>query len=441
MRSIVAQILLWSLGVSLLALGGFGAITQALARRSPGPIDFHHRVLAMLADDAARIYEAGGRARLATHLRRLRTYIPGEHILADSRGRDLVSGFDRSELLRQGQTPPEPHRLVRGRFIIIGRPHGGRYRFISIVRPWSDPWSLLPYYGTIVLVIVLMGWVLAASLAIPLRHLHRAVERFGQGAVSTRVRTQRSDEIGALARAFDEMAERIETLLAAERRLLQDVSHELRSPLARLGFAVELARTGADREAALDRVRKEADRMAALIGALLQSHRVEGGPADEAWEEIPLHGLLQEIVRECELEAEPRECRLVLHVGRPAVVRGVRELLHRALENVIRNAIAHAPAGTAVELSLDGSDHGATVVVRDHGPGVPAELLEAIFQPFFRVQADRSRASGGAGLGLAIARRAVEMHGGRIMAHNAAPGLVIAIALPEAPSPPAPQAR
>jgi signal transduction histidine kinase len=432
MRSISAKILLGSLGIFALSLVGFWAISQALERRTPGLQDFHARVLALIGDDACSAYEEGGPKRLETYLRRLNAYFAGEQFLTDARGRDLVSGTDRSALLRRGQTPPEPHRLYKGHFIIIGRPRGGRYRFVWIARAWSDPWRLLPYYGAIVLVILLMSWTLAVHLAVPLRRLRRVVDRFGQGELPARAHSARKDEIGELSRAFDEMAGRIETLLAAERRLLQDVSHELRSPLARLGFAVELARTGADREAALARVRREADRMTALISELLQLTRAEGYPMDGSPEDVPLDGLLQDIIRDCDLEAEARACRLVLRIDRPAVVAGERELLRRAVENVVRNAICHAPAGTPVEVSLELREDAATVIVRDYGPGVPVELLGAIFEPFFRVEDDRSRASGGSGLGLAIARRAVELHRGRITARNAGPGLVIAIELPDA---------
>jgi signal transduction histidine kinase len=429
MRSISAKILLWSLGIFALSLVGFWAILQAHERRVLGPRDFHARVLALIGDDARRAYEEGGPRQLAAELRRLRAYLPGEHLLTDARGRDLLTGADRSDLLSRGNTPPEPHRQFKGRYIIIGRPRGGRYRLISIVRPWFEPRSLLPYYGVMVLVIVLMGGILAVHLAMPLRQLRRVVDRFAQGELSARARSARRDEIGELSRAFDEMAGRIETLLAAERRLLQDVSHELRSPLARLNFAVELARTGADREAALARVRKEADRMAALIGELLQLTRVEGSPTTQRLEELHLAGLLQAIVRDCSLEAEARACRLLLQTDRAAIVIGDRELLHRAAENVIRNAIHHAPPGSSVEVSLELREDAATIIVRDYGPGVPEELLGAIFKPFFRVEDDRSRASGGTGLGLAIARRAVELHHGRITARNASPGLVVVLEL------------
>ena len=235
---------------------------------------------------------------------------------------------------------------------------------------------------------------------------------------------------GELSRAFDEMAERIEILLSAERRLLQDVSHELRSPLARLGFAVELAREDDERELALARVRKEADRMTSLVGELLQLTRIEGDPTAGTLQEVSLDQLLRNIASDCEVEAAARGCRLVLGSDQPIVVPGQPELLHRAVENTVRNAIRHTEEGTAVEIGLELKGDLATISVRDHGPGVPEPLLGDIFKPFFRVEDDRSRSSGGVGLGLAIARRAVEVHQGRISARNAQPGLAITIELP-----------
>ncbi len=285
------------------------------------------------------------------------------------------------------------------------------------------------------LVIAGMGSVLALHLAAPLRKLRRVVEHFGCGSLAVRAGSTRKDEIGELSRAFDEMADRIETLLSAERRLLQDVSHELRSPLARLGFAVELAREGDERDAALARVRKEADRITTLVGELLQFTRIEGDPAAGKWGNVALHHLLDDIVNDCDLEAEARGCRLVLRSVQPAVISGERELLHRAVENIVRNAIRHAPEGTTVEIALVLRGDMAIASVRDLGPGVPEALLSDIFKPFFRVEDDRSRASGGLGLGLAIARRAVEVHQGKIAANNGRPGLVITISLPHARAP------
>jgi two-component system sensor histidine kinase CpxA len=253
------------------------------------------------------------------------------------------------------------------------------------------------------------------------------VERFGQGDLAARAELGRRDELGELAATFNRMADRIQTLLAAERRLLLDISHELRSPLARLGVAVELARSGEDRGPTLDRIQKEADRLNALVGELLQVTRAEGDSASLRHETIRLDELARDIVETNRIEATARGCELKLELSGAAPVEGEPELLRRAMENVIRNAIRHAPAGSAVEVAV----HGASISVRDHGPGVPERELGRIFDPFYRVENDRDRSSGGVGLGLAIARRAVELHKGAIRARNANPGLLVEITLPE----------
>jgi two-component system sensor histidine kinase CpxA len=429
-RSIFAKILVWSLATFALALASFWAIARATDRRGPPAGDPFFRMIAMVEDDACRAYEEGGPGRLAAHLRRLDAKLPGEHLLTDERGRDLVTGADRCDLLRAGPHPREVPRLPDGRVVLVGRPRGGRYRLITIARPWFDPPNLLPYYGAVALVLAGMGAGLALHLATPLRRLRLVMERFGKGDLSARVGATRRDEIGAVSRAFDEMAGRIETLLSAERRLLQDVSHELRSPLTRLEVAADLAGSDGDRAEMLDRIKRDIGRLSVLVEELLQLTRVEGDPSESDVEEVRLDELLAGLVEDCELEAEARGCRLELRDGGPCPVRGERELLRRAVENVVRNAIRHAPPGTAVEIDLAAHGETASIVVRDHGPGVPDELLGAIFEPFFRVEGHRSRASGGVGLGLAIARRAVSVHRGRISARNADPGLVIAIELP-----------
>ncbi len=163
--------------------------------------------------------------------------------------------------------------------------------------------------------------------------------------------------------------------------------------------------------------------------------RIEGDPRAGKWGNVALHQLLDDIVNDCDLEAEARGCRLVLRSVQPAVISGERELLHRAVENIVRNAIRHTPEGTTVEIALEFRGDMAIASVRDLGPGVPEALLSDIFKPFFRVEDDRSRASGGLGLGLAIARRAVEVHQGKIAANNGRPGLVITISLPHARAP------
>jgi signal transduction histidine kinase len=432
-RSIFAKVVFWSLVTLLLSLAAYWTISHKLERRGPPESDPFFRMNMMIKGDVTHAFEEGGPDRLAAQLRKLDAYLPGEHLLTDGRGRDLVTGTDRSELLQPGTKAMGPPRLADGRCVFVSRKrHDGnnRYRFIAVVPPWFEPPNILPYYGAIVVVIAGMGAILAAHLVVPLSRLRRVVDRFGRGDLSARVGSTRPDEIGELSRAFDEMAERIQTLLAAERRLLQDVSHELRSPLARLVVAVDLVSPGDAPIASIDRIKRDIGRLSLLVSELLQLTRAEGDPATLDLERVDLGTLLRDLADDCSLEAEAKAVRLDLRLAASCQIEGERELLHRAVENAVRNAIRHAPANTPVAISLDLTDETATITVSDHGPGVPDALLESIFQPFFRVDGHRSRAIGGVGLGLAIARRAVNLHQGSISARNADPGLVITIELP-----------
>jgi len=256
------------------------------------------------------------------------------------------------------------------------------------------------------------------------------VDCFGHGDFSARAATNRKDELGQLAKSFDLMADRIQTLLAAEHRLLLDISHELRSPLARLGVAIELARSGEDREHMLDRIQKEADRINELVAELLQVTRVEGDPTALKNMTVRLDELLADLVYDSLLEAKSKDCTLLLDAPVSVTLNGDEELLRRAIENVIRNAIRYAPRDTAIEIELKKVAGNAQITVRDQGPGVPEESLSRIFDPFYRVDSDRNRSSGGLGLGLAIARRAVELHSGHLNASNAKPGLLVTIEIP-----------
>jgi two-component system sensor histidine kinase CpxA len=232
------------------------------------------------------------------------------------------------------------------------------------------------------------------------------------------------------------MADRIQTLLTAERRLLLDISHEIRSPLARLGVVVELARNSDDVEGSLNRIQREADRLNDLVGQLLQVTRAEGDRDKMARDSVRLDELVETLVEECAIEAHARSCDLHLTETPEITIKGDPELLRRAVENIIRNAIRYSPPGSPVDIALSDTEIAARISVRDYGPGVPPESLGRIFDPFYRVDSDRSRTGGGVGLGLAIARRAVELHDGSLKASNASPGLLVEIEIPKQPSAP-----
>jgi two-component system sensor histidine kinase CpxA len=296
--------------------------------------------------------------------------------------------------------------------------------------PHVDPRPYIPYYGLILFAVAILCWPLAMNIGAPLRTLANVVDRFGQGDLSIRLRLARRDEIGNLARSFDRMADRIETLLVAERRLLQDVSHELRSPLARLSFAAELARTAPDHDVAIARVKKEVSRLSELVGTLLEVTRNEGDPSSRSRASFFLDELVREVVEDCIVENVDRGCRVTLPAADPIALVGDRELMRRAVENVLRNAIYYSPAESEVEVTVRRVSEHVHIGVRDRGPGVPDELLPKIFQPFFRVDDSRNGSTGGLGLGLSIALRAVRLHNGEIRAKNANPGLLVEIDLP-----------
>jgi two-component system sensor histidine kinase CpxA len=205
-----------------------------------------------------------------------------------------------------------------------------------------------------------------------------------------------------------------------------------------MGFAIELARTSVDPDKAFGRIKTELTRLTTLVGELLQVTRVEGDPSTRNRQPVLMDDLIRSVVSDCTIEAEARQCRIEYAGGVHSVVMGDTELLRRAVENVLRNAVRHTPEYSAVLVSLEEQDGYVEFSVRDHGTGVPDHMLSDIFKPFFRVESDRNRASGGAGLGLAIAERAIRAHGGEIRAANSNPGLRVSIRLPRDPDNSAP---
>jgi signal transduction histidine kinase len=434
-RSIFGKILLWTFGTLVLSLVAFVAISLLIARHTVERGDnIFRRLAAMQMAEAQYAYESGGPERLSAYLAHLRRYFPhADHILTDAAGRDLATGQDRSALATHTSVNWSTQLSGDGRMVVGMESSDHRYKFLALVRPPIGLLSFTPYYLLILLAVGGLSYLLAVNLASPLRVLATKVDQFGGGDLSVRMQPRRNDEIGDLGRAFDQMADRIQTLLAAERRLLQDISHELRSPLARLSFATELVRTAEDRDAAVARIRKEVTRLTSLVSSLLEVTRAEGDPSVRSAQPVSLDALLAEVVEDCRIEADARHCRVRLRAPDPVDARGDAELLRRAFENVLRNAIRHAPEETEIEVNLERQPTLSVISVRDRGPGVPANLLPAIFQPFFRVEAARDNVTGGVGLGLAIAHRAIYLHNGRIWAENADPGLVVRIELPSGP--------
>jgi two-component system sensor histidine kinase CpxA len=438
MNSLFAKILAWfwcTLAITLVGSAFISAIsmnTNDWDQRAPAS-----RLVRFQLEEARTAYETGGRPELQAFLETLSRIYDAKGILADEKGRDLLTGEDRSSLVRRARLGAPGTTLDRffpmGNATLARAADDGRYWFFFIVpRTSLAPSFLTPEHLFFMAAAVLLCYWLALHLTSPVRALQKAVERFGSGDFTARVGSHRGDELGQLANTFDRMAGRIETLLTAERRLLLDISHELRSPLARLGVAVELARSGEDLDAALNRIQKESDRLNALVGQLLQVTRAEGDPSWLRRDPVRLDELVQQLVDDSAIEAAAHGCQLQYQRREPVTVEGDPELLRRAVENVIRNAIRYSPSATAVEVTLQRRNGTAVVDVRDHGPGVPEEALPRLFDAFYRVEKSRDSLSGGIGLGLSIARRAIELHKGGIRARNAQPGLEVEMELPVA---------
>jgi signal transduction histidine kinase len=433
MKSLFAKILLWfwfTVAVTVVGSAFISAININKDSDENAPVA---RLVTFELEEARAAYETGGRPGLQVFLDTLHRVYNARGVLTDQDGHDLLTNEDRSDLIRHARRHVL-YEIFRGADSTVARTSDdGRYWFFFIVpRLPVGLWFLQPEHLFVMGVGVLLCYWLAFYLTRPVRRLQRAVERFGHGDLNARSGSVRQDELGELARTFDRMADRIETLLSAERRLLLDISHELRSPLARLGVAIELARSGDSLEPALNRIQKESDRLNSLVGQLLQVTRAEGDPASLRREPVRLDQLVEQLVDDSGIEAASQGCAVQYEQHEAVTVSGDAELLRRAVENVIRNAIRHAPRGTAVEVRLARSNGRAVVDIRDCGPGVPEDALPRLFDPFYRVETDRNRNSGGIGLGLSIARRAIELHRGHIRARNAQPGLEVELDLPVA---------
>jgi two-component system sensor histidine kinase CpxA len=441
MRTLFTKILLWFLFTVILTSSVTWYVSNIFAGNRQA--QFNGRFSFELRE-ARRAWETEGKEGLQRFLVRLNEATGGESVLTDASGRDVLSGRDWSKEIHTpqgarglpGLLPFIPWvRVDNGRaFTAVRQAVDKKYYFVTSFPVRDQGWSVeVPSQTWWMLgIFVVLCYVLARQLTSPLRKMQKTVERFGKGDFSARVNSKRADELGQLGRTVDQMAERIESLLKSQRRLLQDISHELRSPLARLGVAVELGRGGGDPDAAFNRVEREADRLNMLVGELIQVTRAEGDPEGLATEPLRLDELIRVIVDDVHIEAEKRQIELRLDLCE-AELQGNPELLRRAIENIVRNAIRYSPEGTSVLVTLKRSAALFKIAVRDFGTGVPDESLTHIFDPFYRVEKDRGRTSGGVGLGLAIAKRAVELHHGLMRAFNQKPGLVVEIDLPATP--------
>jgi two-component system sensor histidine kinase CpxA len=410
-----------------------------------------HAIMPMEAEKAAKMYETQGKEALQTYLdeqqarRTVRFYFfddQGESLLDRPSAPDAVLRIARNtEYMERTYAQNLSAVVVRQGLAVrqvIG-PSGKKYRLAfqtspSHLVPISEKIGEHPYLRLIAVTLFAVALCLVLTLHItrPLGKLRKAASDIADGRLKTRVKPEigrRHDEIALLGEDFDRMAEQIERLVTAQRNLLGDVSHELRSPLARLIVALSLLKQAPGEEAGeyQNRISIEAERLDKLIGQLLTLTRIDSGVDANLRETFDLTNLVQEVVADGDFEARAQNRSVRFSSTASCSMSGVAEMIRSAIENVVRNAVRHTPPGTTVEVTIERNSKFATIRVQDQGSGVPEAMLKDIFLPFHRAEPNGN----GAGLGLAIADRVVRLHNGSIEAYNAREaGLVIDIHLP-----------
>ena len=381
---------------------------------------------------------------------------------ARDRNQPTVFAFDSSRRELLGRMPPRP--LMQGAIDLTapeGRPmepprrmftvearDGERYWFVvapheSRISRWLMPIGpgRVHWPGLVIAIVVTAAtcFVLARYLSAPIDKLRQATQEVAAGNLGVQVGPslgKRTDELGMLAADFDHMSKRLRTLLDGRQQLMRDLSHELRSPLARLQVALGLARRpGAQVEPQLDRIEREAGRVDALVGQILLLSQLDDPSAPVQRQPLDVAELLESLVEDSNLEAEGRSISVELRRdgGHSAQVRADRQLLSSAIENVLRNAISYSPEGSKVDVELLNTYGQIRIIVMDRGPGVPVEELGSIFEPFYRAKAQTSRGTRGHGLGLAITNRIVSLHYGSVHARpREGGGLIVELRLPPA---------
>jgi|SRR5579864_818187 len=450
MRSLFLRIFLsfWLALAMFLVL----AILATAAMRPTRQISELEALQPKFLSEAVEAYQSGGTPKLREYLRTLHETQHIRAVLYDEHG-SLVGHF----------VPPWFNEVATGQRhtsdTLLGRlnPHfqmlkatmtgsdGYRYTLVTELPPGQTAMfgpNGIPGLGILIGILSsgIVCYFLARYLTGPIVRLRQATQKLASGDLSARVGgriSSSTDEISQLVRDFDKMAEQIENLVNAQSRLLKDISHELRSPLARLSVALELARqrTGPDARAVLDRISLESSRMNELIGSLMTISRLESRAGTVRKVPVELEEIIDEVARDAAFEAQARNCQVEVEIVDELPVLGDPALLHSAIENVVRNATRYTAEGTTVKIRAEKAERWkqpeAVVCVSDAGPGVPEDALDKIFRPFYRVDDARVRSTGGVGLGLAIAEQAVRLHGGTVKASNLPEGgLSVEIRLP-----------
>jgi len=422
--------------------------------------NFHESILAAYASNMIKLHfenvaQKGTPASTSYEFEDIELFIVDESLndisgkkLDEEAKRASTEAFNNTE--GGPPTPPGPFGRAGQRFFSrrIKGPDGRNYAVthrykIDEIPPGMQPERMVLRGLVILLVSAGFCYLLAKYISTPILALREAAQRFSEGELNYRIGGRfagRKDEFSELAATFDKMTEKIELLMKLQRQLLGDVSHELRSPLARLGVALELARkqSGEAAQKSLERIGREAEALNSLIGEVLTLTKIESGIETAQTAPLDLCRMIQKIVSDADFEARGSGKSVSLKECESMTIEGSEDLLKHAVENVVRNAIKYGPQNSAIEVALRkaGSDAGNAleITVADSGSGVPEKELSNIFDPFYRVSNARERSSGGSGLGLAITRRSVLLHGGSVYASNRETGgLIVTINLPLRP--------
>ena len=445
-RGIYLKIFLWfcfAITTTTLCVVFLNVVIHA---RSLGPA-WMTGVLNQYARSAVEIYTHGGKSRLVEYLEEIEQSSDMQATLLDPEGRDIagrgIPPGTEDVLAGARSTGHTVFRIgLRWKGASVVRQAEGNFILVGQVIPYrglAKWWILRPGVLRIVVTLAaggLLSLLLARHIAAPIRTLQTVASRIADGDLSVRASpaiAPRNDELTDLARDFDRMADRIQSLLRKQQEMLGDISHELRSPLTRLSVSLELVRRG--EAGAVERMQGDLERLDDLIGQILTLTRLEtlGNRGSES--KVSLRSILESVAEDASFEGQEEGKSVSVSCAGDCSLKGDAALLRSCIENVIRNAIHNTKGNSEVVVLLDGFGDGdswmARILVSDHGPGVPSEALPRLFEPFYRVSPADRHQTRGTGLALSIAQRIVNLHGGRILARNPEQGgLEMEICLP-----------
>ena len=448
MRSLFLKIFLWFWATAILT--GIALILTFFLQPGSVPARWH-----MALSETARMYgraavgemEHGGSSAVAAYLGDLSQNAHTQACLFDHDGTEVAGKacrtfwplVKRAAAASGGSAFGIRYGLVRVALQVPGK--NGSYIFATELPAGPraafgpDRLGLALHWGVALLVSGFVCYLLTRYLTAPILQLRTASRQLAAGNLNMRAggSQKRNDELGELVRDFNSMADRVESLVSSQRQLISDVSHELRSPLARLIVAMDLARERKGNDPAFERMEKDFERLNEMIGRLLTVARLDAASASVQMTILNLSVLVSEVVSDAEFAAHERKRSVQLSSEDELHVKGNGDLLRSAIENIVLNAVRYTAQDTVVDVRLRHDEATGSVVltVRDHGPGVPDSELANIFRPFYRVANARDRQSGGIGLGLAITDRVMRLHAGNVSAANAADGgLEVTVRMP-----------